>query len=201
MNDNRRIRMPHGNIFRGMFRLATGNASGIREFGNTPAAFSASIAPLLAFPLVGSTLFAIEGHWLLAASMLLSRICGVLMQPAIVEATARRTGNRATWLVTSTALNWSIWLIFPLILAGVLVSNGLVSAGVSETAAVLASICLIVAYMLWLQWFILRVGLRVSGWVALAALLVMNITIASLYVIPYAYHPELLKLTLSPSAG
>lgn len=193
--------MPHGNIFRGMFKLAAGNASGIREFGNTPAAFSASIAPLLAFPLVGSTLFALEGHWLLALSIFLSRVCGILVQPAIVESTARRTGNRATWLVTSTALNWSVWLVFPLIFAGVLVSNGLVSAGMSETAAIVTSVCLIVAYGLWLQWFILRVGLRVSGWVALAALLVMNITTASLYIIPYAYHPGLLKLTLNPAAG
>lgn len=201
MTGNRHPRMPPGNILRGMFRLATGNASGIEEFGNTTAAFSASIAPLLAFPLVGSALFAIQGHWMLAASMLLSRVCGVLAQPVIVEATARRTGRSATWLITSTALNWSIWLIFPLILVGMLVSNGLISMGTGEPEAVMTAIGLIICYMLWLQWFILRIGLKVSGWIAIAALLVLNITVASLYVIPYAFHPDLLKLTLNPPSG
>lgn len=201
MNGNRHPRMPPGNILRGMFRLAIGDASGLREFGNTTAAFSASIAPLLAFPLVGSALFGVQGHWLLAASMLLSRICGVLAQPVIVQATARRTRSEATWLVTSTTLNWSIWLIFPLILVGMLVSNAFTSLGTSGPVAIVLTAVMIMLYMLWLQWFILRVGLKIGGWVALLVLLILNISVASLYFIPYAFHPELLRLTLNPSAG
>lgn len=201
MNGSWHPRMPPGNILRGMFHLAIGDASGLREFGNTTAAFSASIAPLLAFPLVGSMLFGIQGHWLLATSMLLSRICGVLAQPVIVQATARRTRNEATWLVTSTTLNWSIWLIFPLILIGMIVSTGFTSLGASGALAITLTVVIIVFYMLWLQWFILRAGLKIRSWVALLVLLILNVTIASLYAIPYAFHPELLALTLTPSAG
>lgn len=201
MSGGRHPRMPSGNVVRGMYRLAIGDADGLREFGNSTAAFSASIAPLLAFPLVGSVLFGVEGHWLLAASILLSRICGVLAQPVIVEATARRTGRRDSWLVTSTALNWSIWVIFPLIIVGIMVSDGFVSLGVGAPIAIMLTATMIVVYMLWLQWFILRAGLRIGPWVALLALLVLNVTIAALYSIPYGFHPELLGLTLNPGGG
>lgn len=201
MNGSRHPRMPPGNILRGMFRLAIGDTSGLREFGNTTAAFSASIAPLLAFPIVGSVLFGVQGHWLLASSMLLSRVCGVLAQPVVVQATARRTRSEATWLVTSTTLNWSIWLVFPLILVGMLVSNGFSSLGASGPMAIMLTVVIIVFYMLWLQWFILRAGIKIGGWAALLVLVILNVTVASLYAIPYAFHPKLLMLTLNPSVG
>lgn len=193
--------MPSGNIVRGLLRLAIGDAKGIREFSNTPAAFSASIAPLLAFPLVGSVIIGIHGHWLLAAAMLLSRFCGVLLQPVIVEFSAGLTRRRETWLITSTMLNWSIWLVFPLILIGVLVSGGLLTAGVPQTAAAGIIIGLIVLYMLWLQWFILRSGLQTGIWQALAILVAMNVAIAAVYIMPYAFHPQLLSLTFPNPSG
>ncbi|MHB1303141.1 MAG: hypothetical protein ACYCZB_06665 [Acidiphilium sp.] len=199
--ERRQFRMPQGNIPRGLFRLAIGDSRGIKEFGNTTAAFSASIAPLLAFPLVGSALFAIEGHWMLAAIMLLSRISGVLLQPVIVEFSARLTGNGTTWLTTSTALNWSVWLIFPLIVAGVLLSNGLAAAGLSPILTLRATVGLIGLYLLWVQWFILRTGMRLGIWQALAILILMTLAIATVYVLPYAFHPHLLRLILKPAAS
>lgn len=201
MIGNDRSRRPPGNLLRGMLRLAIGKTDGFTEIGNTTAAFSASIAPLIAFPLVGAVLLGLQDHWLLATSLLLSRLCGVLAQPVIVEFASGRIGRRDTWLATSTALNWSIWLIFPLIPAGVLLSGALIAAGVSQEVALAATISLVGAYMLWLQWFILRTGLRTGPWRAAGLLVATNLAIALLYLVPYLFHPDLLQLTMRPPSG
>lgn len=190
--------MPDGNIVRGLLRLAKGDAGGIREFGNSTVAFSASLAPLLAFPLVGAGLFGLEGHWRLALVMLLSRVSGVLMQPVITELAARRFSSAATWLMTSTALNWSVWLIFPLILVGVVATDGLVLLGLPQAEAVGIAVALIFLYLLWFQWFILHIGLRLNRWWALALVIAMNAAITLVYILPYLFHPSLLHLTLHP---
>ncbi|MDD2876358.1 MAG: hypothetical protein PHT60_03915 [Acidiphilium sp.] len=201
MNGNRkRVGMPEGNVVRGLFRLAHGDAGGIREFGNTTRAFYASLAPLLAFPLVGAALFGLDGHWNLAIVMLLSRISGALIQPVATEFVAQRAKSSATWLMTSTALNWSIWLIFPLMLIGALVANGLTALGLPQTLAIVLAAGFIALYLLWFQWFVLRTGLRLNAWWALAALIAMNVTIAAVYLIPYIFHPDLMELTLHPPA-
>ena len=44
------------NILFGIVRVATGRADGIAQFGDTKEAFLTSLAPLLAFPLVGTLL-------------------------------------------------------------------------------------------------------------------------------------------------
>jgi len=201
MSGNRkRIKMPQGNILRGLFRLIQGDQTGLREFGNSPRTFSASLAPLLAFPLVGSALFALSGHFMLALVMLLSRVAAVLLQPVITEFVAGRSNSSTTWLMTSTALNWSVWLVFPLIFLGVLIANGLVTTGVSDYNAVIIAACLIAAYYTWLQWFILRTGLRLHWLYALLLVLGMNILIGGISYLPYEIHPDLLTLTLHPAA-
>ncbi len=186
---------------RGLVGLALGRVEAFREFRNTPAAFSASIAPLIAFPLVGAALLGLRGYWVYAASLMLSRLCGVLLQPVIVEFAARRLGRQERWLTTSTALNWSIWIIFVLIPAAMVVNDGLVSMGVGLPAALAMSAGMIGAYMLWLQAFILRTGLKTNWWKAIALLLVVNLGGAILYAVPYLFHPELLRLTVSPPSG
>lgn len=197
--NRRRIRMPEGNILRGLLRLARGDAGGLREFGNGTPQFSASLAPLLAFPLVGSALFGLEGHWMLALVMLLSRVSGVLMQPVVTEAAASRVGSRATWMMTSTALNWSVWLIFPLILIGVLISDGLITLGLPQNDAVGIAVAAILLYLMWFQYFILRNGLRLRLWPAIGLVVLMNVAVTSVYLAPYLFHPSLLHLTLHPS--
>ena len=201
MNGNERFATSVLGTLRGMFGLALGRVEAFREFGNTPAAFSASIAPLIAFPLVGAALLGLRGYWVYAASLMLSRLCGVLLQPVIVEFAARRLNRGERWLTTSTALNWSIWIIFVLIPAGMVVNAGLVSVAASLATALAMSAALIGAYMLWLQAFILRTGLKTGWWKAIALLLVVNLGVAILYAVPYLFHPELLRLTVSPPSG
>ena len=82
-------------IFRGLLLLARGKKSGIKDFANTMDAFTASLAPLIAFPLVGAGISVLGGQRQLAAIGLLSRFCGVLALPVITHEFARRTGREA----------------------------------------------------------------------------------------------------------
>lgn len=201
MNNRDRLLLAISNVLHGMLRLALGKPDGLKSIDNTPAAFSASIAPLIAFPLVGAILLGVQDHWILATSLFLSRLCGVLVQPIIVEFASGRIGRREHWLATTTALNWSIWVIFPLIPAGALLSAALVGVGLDQEIALIITISLVGAYMLWLQWFILRTGLSSGPWRAAGLLLAMNVIIAMLYLLPYLFHPDLLKLTMSAPSG
>jgi hypothetical protein len=194
----KRIRLPDGNILRGLLRLARGDASGMREFGNTTEEFSASIAPLLAFPLVSAALFGLTGHWILAALMLMSRVCGVLLQPVITEFVARRSASSATWLVTSTALNWSIWLLIPLTLTGGLIASGLISLGIDNRTAVAWSLCASYIYLLAVQSLIVRFGLRLTWRLAVPIVLGMNVLILAVCLEPFLLHPDLMGLILHP---
>lgn len=199
MSGNRkRVKLPEGNIVRGLFRLARGDVGGMREFGNTTEAFSASIAPLLAFPLVSAVLFGLTGHWLLAVVMLLSRVCGVLLQPVITELAARYLASRATWLITSTALNWSIWLLIPLTLIGGLVSSGLVSLGIDGRYAVIGSLVGSFVYLLWIQCLIMRTGLRLTWLFAVPIVIGMNSLILAVCLEPFLVHPSLMALIVHP---
>lgn len=184
-----RVRRNGGNILRGIFLLARGRAAGILEFGNSPEALGASLAPLIAFPLVGSVMIGMSGQPGLAALAFLSRLCGVLVLPVITEAYAKITGREAFWLCTATALNWSFWILIPLLLVAAFLGAMLISAGLGETRAEAAVIALLALYMLWLHWFIVRTGLKLSAWLAAGLVLVTNGAIGLL-----TFGPDLLAL-------
>jgi hypothetical protein len=48
-------------IMRGLWLLARGRRAGIAEFGNSTDALAASLAPLIAFPLVGAAVAGLQG--------------------------------------------------------------------------------------------------------------------------------------------
>jgi len=149
-------------ILRGLWLLARGRIAGIQEFGNSPDAFTASLAPLIAFPLVGASLSILGGDWQPALIGLLSRLCAVLALPLIVHEFARHTGREALWLRTATALDWSFWVLIPLLFAAAFVGAALVEAGLDMLHAEVAAMAIIAAYLLWYQWFIIRTGLALS---------------------------------------
>lgn len=201
MNGEDRFAGAFFSTLRGIFRVALGRVDALREFGNTPSAFSASIAPLIAFPMVDASLLALRGDWVYAAGLMLSRLCGVLVQPVIIERAAHWLGRRDRWLNTATALNWSIWIVFVLIPLGMFANDVLLALGAGQVGALSLSAGLIAFYMLWLQGFILRAGLSTSWWKALGLLFVVNLSTAALYAVPYVFHPGLLSLTLRPASG
>jgi hypothetical protein len=176
----------------GIFLLARGQPEGVAAFGKTAKDFNASIAPLIAFPLVGSLLVAIGGQPKLAAIAFVSRLCMVLAVAAITYEFARLTGREMLWLRTAIALNWSFWIIVPLLLAAGLCGMIFVSAGMPLTAAenLLAGVML--AYLLWYHWFTVRSGLQLKILPAIGLVLLTNTVVALL-----AIGPDLIDLAIA----
>lgn len=188
------LRLQPGNIVRGVFRLARGDAGGIADFPNSETGFSASLAPLIAFPLVTGGLIASSGHYQLAALIFLSRVCTVLIPPLIVELGARMTRKRTTWLLTATALNWSFWLVLPLMLIAQVIAALLVRTGVPIGAALDAAVLTLALYALWFQWFTIRTGLRLRWWQALVIVIAMDVAIGLISVLTFHFDRQLLAL-------
>jgi len=172
------------NVLKGLLLLARGKAAGIAEFGNSADALAASLAPLLAFLLVGSALAALQGFWHIALLFLLMNLCAVLTVSVATHTGAALAGRESLWLRTATALNWSIWLLIPLgLLAGIL-TGLLTQAGLPFTPAFDAMLCLIGLYFFWYHWFTVRAGLQTSLPRALLIVLATNLIIGLLSVAP-----------------
>jgi hypothetical protein len=174
------------NIVRGVALLARGKRAGLDEFAATEPAFSASIAPLIAFPLVGAALIGVGGHPKLALVAFLARFCAVLAQPVITQAFARLWGREAAWLRLAVALNWSFWLALPLLLLAAFVGAALIQAGVAETIAVSIGIGGAGAYLLWYHWFVARAALGIDGWRTALLVITTNLALGALTLGPDA---------------
>jgi len=154
-------------ILRGVLLLARGRAAGIAEFANSADGLTASLAPLIAFPLVGAGQTALNGQPEAAIIGFLARLSAVLALPVITYHFAKACGRDRLWLRTVTALDWAFWLVVPLLLAAALVGVTLVKAGLSIPDAEVAALGAMLAYVFWLHWFILKAGLQLNAWQAL----------------------------------
>ena len=150
-------------ILRGLWLLARGRKSGMQEFDPSLDGFTASLAPLIAFPLVGAAALTLGGQWEPALVGLFSRLCAVLVLPLITHEFARRMGREPLWLRTASALNWSFWVLIPVLLIAAFLAATLVESGLPMQQGEYAAIGLITAYLLWYHWFIARVGLVLSA--------------------------------------
>jgi hypothetical protein len=167
-------------ILRGLFLLAQGKASGMREFDSSVDAFYASIAPLIAFPLVVDGMSVVQGHWQTGILSFLGQLCAVLALPVMIQAFAQATGREARWLRTSVALGWSFWIILPAALIASFLSAGMVTAGMGENTGALLALGLVAGYLLWYRWFILRTGLGLGRWQAAILIGVTSVAIGIL---------------------
>jgi hypothetical protein len=179
-----RLRQQHpvrGSILRGILLLASGRAEGLRQFGDTPPAFLASLAPLIAFPLVGAALMLAQGDAVPAATAFLSTLCALLAPPVLSYELARLWHREQQWLRFATAFNWCQWAI-PVLAAMLLivVYPGLAEAAGPGTAEIIV-IAAIAFYALWLHWFLARHALVIS--VYRAALLVLLVNLGTLIVV------------------
>lgn len=178
-------------ILRGLFMLARGRKAGINEFSGSMDAFSASLAPLIAFPLVGAGISAMSGQWAFALLGLFSRICAVLALPVIVYEFARRTGREALWLRTATALDWAFWMLLPVLFVAAFAAALLVEAGLGMEPAEIGVLVVSGGYLLWYHWFIMRAGLSLNGLQALGLLLFSSLVVAALSAAPVLVFPQL----------
>jgi hypothetical protein len=155
----------------GMLRLARGRVDGLEQFGDTPQAFLSSLAPLLAFPIVGALLLlASDGPVKALATLLVTLV--VQLAPAVLShALARFWGREAAWTRYATAFNWCQWALPLAALALLVVLQAGMQIGLPEEAADAALLAGLGAYGLWLNWLLARHGLDLSR--GRAALLVV----------------------------
>ena len=175
---------PVGSIVLGIGRIARGRADGVGQFSGTPQAFMSSLAPLLAFALVGCLLLLMHGDGLSAITELLQTIVVALAPAVLSEPLARFWGRRAQWLRFATALNWCQWAM-PVAVAFGLMFGGLLTAfGVSTAQAGRVVVAVVLAYGFWIEWFLTRHALELSRWRAAVLVLVINLGTAVLATIP-----------------
>ncbi|MBV8522172.1 MAG: hypothetical protein JOY71_08605 [Acetobacteraceae bacterium] len=171
-------------IVLGIARLAIGRADGFAAFGASPQAFLGSLAPLIAFAIVGAALVAVEGGGLQVLTGFLATVCSLLAPPVLSQALARVWRRDEQWLRYATAFNWCQWTI-PVAGAILLaVLDILLLAGLSADAAGATLIIGLGAYGLWLHWFLLWRGLEVSVWRAALGVLGINFATAMILVGP-----------------
>jgi hypothetical protein len=161
-------------VLHGIMLLARGRAAGLAAFGDTRQAFLSSLAPLLAFPLVASLLMLLRGSGAVALTDLLATLA-VLLAPAVVSFELARLWRRESdWLRFATAFNWCQWAL-PIVAALLmLVLATSILLGMPSEAAAALVVTALVGYGLWLHWFLVRHGLRVSRLRAVLIVLAMN---------------------------
>jgi hypothetical protein len=145
-----------------MLLLATFRAAGFAAFAGTRQGFLNSLAPLLAFPIVGALLALADGMGWRALGGLLGTLVALLAPAVASHALAQRWGREAGWLRYATAFNWCQWAVpvaaLPtLVLAGVVMRLG-VPLAVVTVGAMLA----VLGYGLALHFFLARRGLELS---------------------------------------
>jgi hypothetical protein len=171
-------------LVRGIWRLARLNREGFVEFAGTPQAFLSSLAPLVAFPLVGGLLMLLRGMGLVAVTDLLATLVAVLAPPVISEVLARRWGRGVAWLRFAVAFNWTQWAV-PVVGTLLLVAAGMLRmAGLSDEQAVMAWLFGLAGYAIALHWFLARQGLGVTRGQAVLFILGVNLGTALLVFLP-----------------
>jgi hypothetical protein len=171
-------------VLRGVARVARGHADGIEQFTGTSQGFLASLAPLIAFPLVGTAILVVDGDGAPAITDLLATIAVLLAPPVLSFELARLWGRQALWLRFATAFNWCQWLL-PMLAAVLLIGLGtLLHAGLPDAAATGALVLGLGGYALWLHWFLARHGLKLSRVRAVLLVLTVNFSTALLVLAP-----------------
>ena len=181
MSRTARRRSPGGSILRGMMLIGRGRREGLAEFGSSAEAFLASLAPLIAIPLLGAGFALAGGHPRSAATSLLATVIALLAPPVLSYEPARWWARQDHWLRYATALNWCQWLV-PLLAAVLLILvYPALTLVLPDPLAAYLILGALAAYGLWLHWFIARHGLTISP--VRAALLVVGVNLVTLILV------------------
>ena len=166
--------MPRKSILIGILRVARGRADGMGCFGSGPQAFLSSLAPLIAFPLVGTALAVFTEGPRRALTGLAMTLCALLTPPVISFELARRWKRSEAWSRFATAFNWCEWIL-PVLACLVMVPLSVaLSVGLSEAAASFLLVGVLGIYGLWLHWFLACKALALSAGRAVVLVLLVN---------------------------
>jgi hypothetical protein len=167
--------VPRNSVIVGILRVARGRADGIACFGSSPQAFLSSLAPLIAFPLVGAILAMFAEGPRRSLTGLAMTVCA-LLTPAVVSHELARFWQRSeAWPRFATAFNWCEWIL-PVLACLIMVPLSVaIGAGMSETAASLVLVGCLGLYGLWLHWFLARKALKLSVFRAVVLVVLVNL--------------------------
>ena len=182
----RRTTLPPHNLVGGIARLASFNASGFAAVGNTSQAFLTSLAPLIAFLVVGTALKLLSGHWRLALADGLQTLCILLGQPVLSHALARHWQREPAWLRYAAAMNWcqlAIPVVAALFTMAIFLFGG---ASLPPRVLVWALVGAVFAYAAALNWFLAWRGLDLSAPRAVLFVLMVTAALALVLALPVA---------------
>ena len=174
------MNQPGGHVLAGILQLALLRAEGISQFGSSRQSFLNSLAPLLAFPLVGGAIDLLSGASLDDMAALLGSLVALLTPPVLSETVAGRFGRQREWLRYATAFNWTRWTMLPALAAALLLMGLLAASGLEQQIAVAVGLVAVAAYAVVLDCFVARVGLLLSWWRAASVVIVVNLGTALL---------------------
>lgn len=146
----------------GMTRMARGRVDGMKQFGDTAQSVLASLAPLLAFPIVGALIMLPSKGPVRAALTLLLTLVAQLSPMVLSHWLARRWEREALWMRFATAFNWCQWALPLAAIALLIVLQAGLSLGLPEAAADQLLLLGLAGYGLWLNWLLARHGLHLS---------------------------------------
>ncbi len=175
---------PRRSVFRGIIRLARFRPEGFGEFVATRQGFLNSLAPLIAFPLVGGLLMLASGGGADVLTDLLATLVALLAPAVISAALAERWGRGEAWLRFGVAFNWAQWAV-PVVAIGLLMAAGVLRRmGLGEPQAAIVVLFAIAGYGLSLHWFLVRYGLGLSRGRATLMVMALNIGTVALVMAP-----------------
>jgi hypothetical protein len=165
---------PRKSILVGLTRIARGRADGIGFFGSSVQSYLSSLAPLIAFPLVGAALAVFSEGPGRALADLAMMVCA-LLTPAVVSYELARMWNREdAWLRFATVFNWCEWIL-PILAFLLMVPLSLaIAMGMNENVAGGLLVGCLGIYGLWLHWFLARNALALSVGRALMLVILVN---------------------------
>ena len=173
-----------GNVLHGLLLLARGRAAGLTQFADTQEAFLASLAPLIAFPLVGAGFVLAGGDPLGAARDFLATLCALLAPPVLSHFVAARWNREAQWMRYAVAFNWCQWAI-PVVAAVLMLGMTMaIATGVPASAAGVAMIGALIGYGLWLHWFLAVRALQLGAGRAVLLVVLVNVGTGLLVLVP-----------------
>lgn len=172
---------------RGMFMLGRGKREGIHEFSNTSDSLLSALAPWIALAVVGNLLPLLANfkdmHLVrISISMFLVKICCLLVTVTVIHLFASLWKRETTWKQTTVAVLWCFWvpiidcILFFMIAGMFLAGYPNIFMGLFGLVSVLYF-----AYSLWLNWFVIKVGLQTTTQKSIIAIVVLILASMVIY--------------------